>query len=165
MVKDEAEVGHAEHGQQMGDPHHDYLIRRHGTADLVPLPSIDPADPLNWPEWRKNVYLGLVAFHGFQAGFLAAGQVSATGLLAVEYGRSVSDISYLVSSMVSSHLFLPCVRASTKRISRSWFTEWHRSSGFQSWHASAAGQSFFFPFWCPELSMWPGPTVTHTARR
>lgn len=32
--------------------HKEYLIRRHGTSDLDPLPSEDPADPYNWPRWR-----------------------------------------------------------------------------------------------------------------
>lgn len=29
--------------------HLNYLIQRHGTIGLSPLPSQDPADPLNWP--------------------------------------------------------------------------------------------------------------------
>lgn len=29
-----------------------YLIQRHGTYELDPLPSADPADPYNWPEWK-----------------------------------------------------------------------------------------------------------------
>ena len=103
MEKDQAQIGHDEHVQQLEDAHREYLIQRHGTTDLEPCPSADPADPLNWPEWRKNVYLGLVAFHGFQAGFMAAGLVPATALMAVAYGRSASDISYLVSSMVRPH--------------------------------------------------------------
>ena len=37
--------------------HADYLLQRHGTVDLDPLPSVDPLDPLNWPTWRKNLYL------------------------------------------------------------------------------------------------------------
>ena len=32
--------------------HRDYLISRHGTSDLEPLPSMDPNDPLNWPRWK-----------------------------------------------------------------------------------------------------------------
>jgi hypothetical protein len=37
---------------QLTPSHHDYLLQRHGTLNLEPLPSQDPADPLNWPEWR-----------------------------------------------------------------------------------------------------------------
>jgi len=28
--------------------HRDYLIQRHGTVDLDPIPTADPADPYNW---------------------------------------------------------------------------------------------------------------------
>ena len=45
------------------EEHRDYLIQRHGTVDLDPLPSADPADPYNWPQWKKVVNLSLVAFH------------------------------------------------------------------------------------------------------
>lgn len=87
--------------RQLSVAHRDYLLQRHGTIDLEPCPTADPADPLNWAEWRKNIYLALVAFHGFQAGFMAAGLVPAVGLMVVDYGKSPSAISYLVSSMVS----------------------------------------------------------------
>lgn len=45
------------------EEHRDYLIKRHGTVDLDPLPSADPADPYNWPQWKKVVNLSCVAFH------------------------------------------------------------------------------------------------------
>jgi hypothetical protein len=45
------------------EEHRDYLIQRHGTVDLDPLPSADPADPYNWPQWKKVVNLSCVAFH------------------------------------------------------------------------------------------------------
>lgn len=40
----------------MSNEHRDYLIKRHGTADLDPLPTMDPADPLNWPAWKVRVW-------------------------------------------------------------------------------------------------------------
>lgn len=43
--------------------HRDYLMQRHGTLDLDPLPSADPADPYNWPQWKKVTNLACVAFH------------------------------------------------------------------------------------------------------
>jgi hypothetical protein len=36
-----------------------YLIKRHGTLYLDPMPSADPADPLNWPSWKVNFILVL----------------------------------------------------------------------------------------------------------
>jgi len=36
----------------LSQEHHDYLVRRHGTADLDPMPAFDDADPYNWPQWK-----------------------------------------------------------------------------------------------------------------
>lgn len=30
----------------------DYLISRHGTVELDPLPDMTDADPYNWPKWK-----------------------------------------------------------------------------------------------------------------
>lgn len=32
--------------------HQDYLIERHGTLDLDPIPGMSPTDPYNWPTWK-----------------------------------------------------------------------------------------------------------------
>lgn len=37
---------------EMTASHKEYLIARHGTLELDPMPSQDPADPLNWPRWK-----------------------------------------------------------------------------------------------------------------
>ena len=34
--------------------HSDYLLARHGTAELDPLPSMNDADPLNWPKAKAS---------------------------------------------------------------------------------------------------------------
>lgn len=34
--------------------HRDYLIQRHGTLELDPIPGMSPADPYNWPEWKVS---------------------------------------------------------------------------------------------------------------
>lgn len=36
--------------------HKNYLLKRHGTLNLSPLPNMDPADPLNWPKWKVCIY-------------------------------------------------------------------------------------------------------------
>lgn len=82
----------------------DYLLQRHGTVDLDPLPSLDPLDPLNWPAWRKNIYLALFAFHGMMGGYVAAGLVPALPIMAENYGVSLSAATYLVSVSVRSTL-------------------------------------------------------------
>lgn len=37
---------------RLSKSHRDYLMERHGTLELDPLPTMDPADPYNWPEWK-----------------------------------------------------------------------------------------------------------------
>ena len=36
--------------EELDPEHHKYLILRHGSVQLDPLPSADPEDPLNWPD-------------------------------------------------------------------------------------------------------------------
>lgn len=42
----------------LSEPHREYLLKRHGTLDLDPIPSPSGADPYNWPA-RKVVCLSL----------------------------------------------------------------------------------------------------------
>ena len=37
---------------QITQEHHDYLMQRHGTTELHPLPSMHDEDPYNWPQWK-----------------------------------------------------------------------------------------------------------------
>jgi hypothetical protein len=34
--------------------HEAFLLARHQTCDLDPLPSSDASDPLNWPSWKVS---------------------------------------------------------------------------------------------------------------
>ena len=34
--------------------HREYLLERHKSLHLVPLPSSDPTDTLNWPSWKVS---------------------------------------------------------------------------------------------------------------
>lgn len=33
--------------------HREYLLKRHGTLDLDPIPCPSSADPYNWPTWNS----------------------------------------------------------------------------------------------------------------
>lgn len=44
----------SDHGRSLSEAHKAYLIERHGTFDLDPVPSPDPADPYNWPLWKVS---------------------------------------------------------------------------------------------------------------
>lgn len=56
------DIDHIEKGLANGlsAEHRDYLISRHGTADLTPLPTMDPADPLNWPAWKVFTFSSIL---------------------------------------------------------------------------------------------------------
>lgn len=81
--------------------HQAFLADRHGTIDLDPIPSIDPADPYNWPAWKKGTNLALVAFHAFMGTFSAAGIIPAFQQIAEELGVSLQRASYLVSLQIA----------------------------------------------------------------
>lgn len=36
----------------LSESHREYLLQRHGTLDLDPIPSLSDADPYNWPMWK-----------------------------------------------------------------------------------------------------------------
>lgn len=38
----------------LSDEHRQYLLQRHGTIELDPLPSLGDADPYNWPLWKVS---------------------------------------------------------------------------------------------------------------
>ena len=50
-------------------------------VNLVPTPSHDPADPLNWPWWRKCVVLAFASLFGFVSNFTSGTLTSALPIL------------------------------------------------------------------------------------
>lgn len=57
-------------------------------------------NPSNWPHWKKNAQILMVAFHSMVGTFMAAGIVPAYDTLAEMYGVEVQDVSYLTSVQV-----------------------------------------------------------------
>ncbi|KAG0645532.1 MFS general substrate transporter [Hyphodiscus hymeniophilus] len=86
---------HLEYGNpgNLSTKHREYLMGRHGTTDLDPLPSMDPADPLNWPSWKKNVNLFLVAFNAMITTLTAACVIPAFEQFSIELGISLTQAS------------------------------------------------------------------------
>lgn len=68
--------------------HHDFLMKRHGSVQLEPLPSLDLADPLNWSDWRKVYELILISFHCFIVTFMAAGIAPAYEAMSIQYEKT-----------------------------------------------------------------------------
>lgn len=42
----------APEAEELSQEHRDYLLKRHGTFDLDPIPDMQDADPYNWPAWK-----------------------------------------------------------------------------------------------------------------
>lgn len=78
----------------------DYVLQRHGTLKLEPMPTNDPNDPLNWSEFKKVAHLFLVAFQAMCCTFFAAGIIPSYESLAEEYGKALADSSYLTSVQI-----------------------------------------------------------------
>ena len=81
--------------------HRNYLIARHGTVELDPLPSPNDADPYNWPFWKKMINLLLVSFHAMMAIFIAASILPAFPIIAAEFHCSLQRASYLASLQIA----------------------------------------------------------------
>ncbi|KAA8898285.1 hypothetical protein TRICI_006603 [Trichomonascus ciferrii] len=95
------EVQHYESEEQQYTPQEvDYILQRHGTLQLDPMPTNSEKDPLNWPELKKNYHLTLVGTQAMMTTFMAAGLVPAYETMAEEYGHPVHDISYLTSVQI-----------------------------------------------------------------
>lgn len=59
-----------------------------------------PQNPRNWPRWKKNAQILMVAFHSMMGTFMAAGIIPAYDAFAEQYNVTVPDASYLTSLQV-----------------------------------------------------------------
>lgn len=86
--------------KHLSQVHREYLLERHGTIELEPLPSDDPADPYNWTARKKVVNLALISLQSFMAGFSASSVIPAFSIEAAKLGVSIQTASYLVSVQI-----------------------------------------------------------------
>ncbi|WPH00812.1 MFS general substrate transporter [Acrodontium crateriforme] len=84
----------------LSSEHRNYLLKRHGTLALDPVPDMHDADPYNWPQSRKIINLLLVAFHAMMSTFTAAAIQSAFENIAEDLGVSLQKASYLTSLFI-----------------------------------------------------------------
>ncbi|KUI69343.1 hypothetical protein VM1G_05060 [Cytospora mali] len=85
----------------LSEEHRQYLLERHGTLDLSPMPDMSDANPYNWSQKKKVLNLLLVAFHAMMAAFTAAAIMAAFVDIAEDLGTSVQDASYLTSLTIA----------------------------------------------------------------
>ncbi|KAF7586739.1 hypothetical protein BBP40_008382 [Aspergillus hancockii] len=62
--------------------------------------SSDPENPRNWPAWKKDAQILMVAFHSMVSTFMAAGIIPAFDAMAEEYNVTVPEASYLTSIQI-----------------------------------------------------------------
>lgn len=43
-----------EEAAHLSEEHRQYLLQRHGTLELDPIPLMTDADPYNWPSWKVS---------------------------------------------------------------------------------------------------------------
>lgn len=91
-----------------------YGSGKHSTVELIPQPSDDPDDPLNWPRWRKDLNLvSLLMMVGLIGGMKTA-FVTTNGVMTADYRVSYTAVAALtaVPLMLSSFTGSICLVAS-----------------------------------------------------
>jgi hypothetical protein len=81
--------------------------------NLVPTPSHDPADPLNWPWWCKCVVLAFASLFAFVSNFTSASLASALPILDTLFYRpetfaSLGHLIALSSTLLTLQLRITC---------------------------------------------------------
>ncbi|KAL2258259.1 hypothetical protein VTK26DRAFT_8511 [Humicola hyalothermophila] len=86
----------------------------HGPIELVPQPSDDPDDPLNWPVWRKEVHYGSLLLMVAMTGVMKTIYVTVNAPVAEAYGVSYTAVAALtgVPLIISAFTGLICLVAS-----------------------------------------------------
>lgn len=87
--------------QDLSEEHRAYLLRRHGTLNLDPIPGHGDADPYNWSKSKKVTNLLLVAFHAMMATFIASSIQSAFQNIAEDLHQSLQRTTYLTSLQIA----------------------------------------------------------------
>ncbi|EQL01545.1 Major facilitator superfamily domain, general substrate transporter [Ophiocordyceps sinensis CO18] len=87
---------------------------------LIPQPSDDPNDPLNWPLWKRDVVTFVLCFAGILATSLGSILASNTIVMFTHFGISLSQTAvltgyYLLGAGAAAVFFVPSGRVWGKR--------------------------------------------------
>ncbi|KAJ7618024.1 major facilitator superfamily domain-containing protein [Roridomyces roridus] len=99
--------GFTDESTSLSEEHRQYILQRHGTVDLDPMPTMDPADPYNWPEWKvlrfmpEKINLALVAFHAMMATFTSAAIHSSLVPISHDLHISLQRATYLIALVIA----------------------------------------------------------------
>lgn len=78
----------------LSESHAEFLMSRYGTVNLIPLPSEDINDPLNWPSWKKNLNLIGVSLQAMASVLMCSAPLPAMNLMAQYFGTNFEKVSY-----------------------------------------------------------------------
>lgn len=87
---------------------------------LIPQPSDDPNDPLNWPLWRRDLITFTLCFAGILATSLGSILAANTITISLLFGRNFTDVAlltgyYLLGAGAAAIFFVPSGRVWGKR--------------------------------------------------
>jgi len=84
------------------------IAARHGRdhITLVPRPTDDPNDPLNWSQSKKYITLAIVSWASFVSIVSAICFSSDFAIHGKTYGKTLTEMSYTVSVVSHSHATL-----------------------------------------------------------
>ncbi|KAH8731490.1 MFS transporter-like protein [Phaeosphaeriaceae sp. PMI808] len=90
------------------------------TILLVPQPSDDVNDPLNWPIWKRDVIIFVLSLAAVLASTLSPILAANTVSLAIYFGRNLTDMAlltgyHLLAVGLAGFLFVPSARIWGKR--------------------------------------------------
>ncbi|KAJ4988389.1 Protein HOL1-like protein 2 [Stagonosporopsis vannaccii] len=91
-----------------------------GKILLVPQPSDDPNDPLNWPLWKRDLIIIILSLLSVIAATLSPLLAANTVSLAIHFERSLTDMAlltgyHLLGVGIAGFLFVPSARIWGKR--------------------------------------------------
>jgi len=84
---------------------------------LVPQPSNDPNDPLNWPQWKKEMIIILVSGAALMATVVYCTILPATLILAGVFDQSITEVSNSTGAHVMA---IGCVTFFTSASAKKW---------------------------------------------
>ena len=90
---------------------------RYSHIVLVPQPSNDPNDPLNWPQWKKEMIIILVSGAALMATVVYCTILPATLILAQVFNQSLTEVSNSTGSHVMA---IGCMTFFTSAAAKKW---------------------------------------------
>lgn len=111
-----------EHNQQLnaGDNVAPYVKTTSDGIILVPQPSDDPNDPLNWPLWQRDMITGILSISAIFATCLGSILAANTVTISLFISRTFTDVAeltgyFLLGTGIAAIFFVPSSRVWGKR--------------------------------------------------